>query len=404
MKNNILFIILSFSLLSCQHKGDSTKNSTIETIPVFSNYTAELPFSAFVDTIELIPLETTEDNLIGEITRVIFNDGKYYIRSTNGMQNPKLFVFNENGKYIQKISKQGVGPGEYIRFHDFTIANDDHIVLADYKQLLHFDTEGKFLYTSKSEFPRAEGDFALFEILPTKDHAYLGVPLFPQKHLLVKVNDDGSKLDFFFDPGEKEILKSQFLKTWRGLVPSDSCYFLIYSFCDTIYSISPDMQKIASAYYIDYAPKKLPDIPVDPKDDCLSWKKKLSHLDDYLKTSSIGAGDDFLYIGITDKAYKGYLSLYSKHSKKIMTAKKLVDDMYLKGNVITVTGKRIPHNMDGDDIIWEIKPRILMKGYQRLSAADRETLQQKYPAWNQICSSLKEDDNPVLFRIKVKDF
>ena len=54
-----------------------------------------------------------------------------------------------------------------------------------------------------------------------------------------------------------------------------------------------------------------------------------------------------------------------------MTAKKLVDDMYLKGNVITVTGKRIPHNMDGDDIIWEIKPRILMKGYQRLSAADR---------------------------------
>jgi|GEM_PF-6993734 len=102
MKNSILFIILSFSLLSCQHKGDSTKNSTIETIPVFSNYTAELPFSAFVDTIELIPLETTEDNLIGEITRVIFNNGKYYIRSTNGMQNPKLFVFNENGKYIHK--------------------------------------------------------------------------------------------------------------------------------------------------------------------------------------------------------------------------------------------------------------------------------------------------------------
>ena len=63
MKNNILFIILSFSLLSCQHKGDSTKNSTIETIPVFSNYTAELPFSAFVDTIELIPLETTEAHL-----------------------------------------------------------------------------------------------------------------------------------------------------------------------------------------------------------------------------------------------------------------------------------------------------------------------------------------------------
>lgn len=406
MKNSIFVIILSVCLLSCQHTGDSstTKDSTIETIPVFSNYTAELPFSAFVDTIELIPLETTEDNLIGEITRVIFNNGKYYIRSTNSMQNPKLFVFNENGKYLQKISKQGVGPGEYLDFEDFTIDSNNHIVLADYQQLIHFDPEGKFLYTTKSEFPRTEGNFALFEILPTKDHAYLGVPLFPQKHLLVKVNDDGSKLDFFFDPGEKEILKSQFLKTWRGLVPTDSCYYLIYSFCDTIYSISSDMKKIASSYYIDYTPKKLPDIPVDPKDDCLSWEKKLNRLDDYLKTSSIGVGDDFLYIGITDKAYKGYLSFYSKRSKKILTAKRFVDDMYLKGNVIPVTGKRIPHNMDGNDIIWEIEPNILLDGYQQLSTAEREVLKQKYPAWYKVCSSLKEDDNPVLLRIKVKDF
>ena len=97
MKNNILFIILSFSLLSCQHKGDSTKNSTIETIPVFSNYTAELPFSAFVDTIELIPLETTEDNLIGEITRVIFNDGDQ--RTVCKTQN---FLFSMKTENISK--------------------------------------------------------------------------------------------------------------------------------------------------------------------------------------------------------------------------------------------------------------------------------------------------------------
>ena len=403
MKNNILFIILSFSLLSCQHKGDSTKNSTIETIPVFSNYTAELPFSAFVDTIELIPLETTEDNLIGEITRVIFNDGKYYIRSTNGMQNPKLFVFNENGKYIKKISKQGVGPGEYLDFEDFTIANDNHIVIGDYQRLLHFDLQGQFLHAKKIETPPTEGNFSPVEILPTRNNEYLTFLSFPQKHLLLRINNEG-KQDFFFDPGKNGALKCQFLRTWRALFSTDSCFYLSYPYCDTIYSISSDLSKITPSYYIDYTPKKLPDIPVDPKDDCLSWEKKLSHLDDYLKTSSIGAGDDFLYIGITDKAYKGYLSLYSKRSKKIMTAKKLVDDMYLKGNVITVTGKRIPHNMDGNDIIWEIKPRILMKGYQRLSATDRETLQQKYPAWDQICSSLKEDDNPVLFRIKVKDF
>lgn len=406
MKNSIFVIILSVCLLSCQHTGDSstTKDSTIETIPVFSNYTAELPFSAFVDTIELIPLETTEENLIGEITRLIFNDGKYYIRSTNSMQNAKLFVFDENGKYIQKIGNKGVGPGEYIQFEDFTIANDNHIVIADYLKLLHFDTKGQFLHTTRVELPASEGDFSPAEILPTNNNEYMTFPLIPNKHLLMKINDDGSKLDLSFDPGEKGVLKCRFLKTWRAFVVSDSCFYLTYPFCDTIYSISPDMKKIARAYYIDYGDKKLPDIPIDLRDDCLSWEKKLNRLDDYVKTNSIGIGNDFLYMGITDKNHKGYFTLYSKRSKKILTAKKLVDDMYLQGNVISITPKQIPHNMDGNDIIWEVEPSILLDGYQQLSTAEREVLKQKYPAWDKVCSSLKEDDNPILLRIKVKDF
>ena len=75
------------------------------------------------------------------------------------MQNPKLFVFNENGKYIQKISKQGVGPGEYLDFEDFTIANDNHIVIGDYQRLLHFDLQGQFLHAKKIETPPTEGNF-----------------------------------------------------------------------------------------------------------------------------------------------------------------------------------------------------------------------------------------------------
>ena len=401
MKNNILFIILSVCLLSCQYAGDSTKNSTIETIPVFSNYTTELPFSAFVDTIELIPLETTEENLIGEITRLIFNDGTYYIRSTNSMQNAKLFVFDENGKYLKKISKQGGGPEEYIEFKDFTMTIDNQVVIADYQKLLYFDSEGKFLHSNK-----INQSFSATELLSTKENdilVFLTLPNLFQNYLISKIDKEGNQ-NFFFNPGKEEALKCNFRTIWRAFLATDSSFYLAYPFCDTIYSISPDLKKIASIYYIDYGDKKLPNIPIDPEDDCLSWQKKLNRLDDYAERISTGIGDNFLYIGIMDKARKGYLSLYSKRSKKILTAQKLVDDMYLLGNVIPITPKRIPHNMDGNDIIWEVEPRILMEGYQRLSAADRETLQQKYPAWDQICSSLKEDDNPVLLRIKVKDF
>lgn len=403
MKNSILFIILSVCLLSCQHTGDSstTKDSTIETIPVFSNYTAELPFSAFVDTIELIPLETTEDNLIGEITRVIFNNGKYYIRSTNSMQNAKLFVFDENGKYLQKISKQGGGPEEYIEFKDFTMTNDNQVVIADYQKLLYFDSDGNFSHSNK-----INQSFSATELLATKENdilVFLTLPNLFQNYLISKIDKEGNQ-NFFFNPGEKEALKCNFRTIWRAFGATDSSYYLAYPFCDTIYSISSDLRKITRAYYIDYGDKKIPNIPIDSKDDCLSWQKKLNRLDDYAERVSTGISDNFLYIGIIDKARKGYLSLYSKRSKKILTAKKLVDDMYLKGNIIPVTAKRIPHNMDGNDIIWEIEPNILLDGYQQLSTAEREVLKQKYPAWYKVCSSLKEDDNPVLLRIKVKDF
>lgn len=127
-------------------------------------------------------------------------------------------------------------------------------------------------------------------------------------------------------------------------------------------------------------------------------------MDDYWDTASIGVGESFTYLGSTDKAFKGYLTLYSHRTKKSFSARKLVDDMYLQGNIIPITAKRIPHNMDGDDIIWEISPQILLNGYANLSEPEREKFKQKHPEWERICTSLKEEDNPVLLLIKIKQF
>ena len=142
--------------------------------------------------------------------------------------------------------------------------------------------------------------------------------LLSQKNIyLQKINNEG-ETGFRFLIREKDGVEKKVNFSGHGvlLFSTDSCFYLSYPYCDTIYSISSDLSKITPSYYIDYTPKKLPDIPIEPTDDVISWEKKLSHLDDYSKTSSIGVGDDFLYIGITDKAYKGYLSLYSKRSKK----------------------------------------------------------------------------------------
>lgn len=102
------------------------------------------------------------------------------------------------------------------------------------------------------------------------------------------------------------------------------------------------------------------------------------------------------------------MTLYSKKNELVLVGRRLVDDMFLKGNIISLTAKNIPHNMDGNDMIWELEPKYLIKGYNdymtNQSISQINEFKQKYPHLVQICESLKEDDNPVLLRIKVKDF
>lgn len=406
MKHILLSLIVIPLIISCQEKKNSKINSdNIETVSFYENFSEKVPFSSFVDTIELIPLETKDENIIGEITRLIFNDKKYYIRSTNGMQNGKLFVFDDKGKYLNRIGKKGGGPGEYIEFKDFTITYDDNVVIADYQRLLTYNSMGKFLYSTK-----LNNSFLANEILPTKKNeilAFHSLPSLFENNMLSKINKEGTK-EYFFNRGITEAKKCSFLTTWRSFISTETCYYLKYPFCDTIFSISQDLRKISAIYSIDYGKKKRPYIKIDSDEDVLTWERKLNKLDDYLETASMGIGDYFLYLGTIDKAYNGYMTLYSLHSKKVISARKLIDDMYLKGNIIPITAKCIPHNIDGNDIIWEIEPNILLKGYKQfwsdMSELKREEFKLNYPDWYNLCTSLKEEDNPVLLRIKIKKF
>lgn len=73
----VVFLIVILLITSCQRINDSNIKSDIGTVSFYENFSEKIPFSSFVDTIELIPLETTDENMIGEITRIIFSDLYY---------------------------------------------------------------------------------------------------------------------------------------------------------------------------------------------------------------------------------------------------------------------------------------------------------------------------------------
>jgi len=133
--NNLLFIILLLiSSCSKRNNGDN----------IDLNDKGKLFFSQIVDSITYIQLETNEQCLLGEISDLHFQNNIYYVydRQTNS-----IYLFNEKGSFLNKISKYGRGPGEYVNLNSFFIDRDDNIHINDltFKKVFVYDNKGAFL-------------------------------------------------------------------------------------------------------------------------------------------------------------------------------------------------------------------------------------------------------------------
>ncbi len=96
--------------MGCKAKNSNTSTSTIQ-ISVDLKETRRISISEFADSVRFIKLETTGDNLISYVTKVFFDDGKIIIADEEAHQ---ILIFDETGKFINKISRVGRGPQEYI--------------------------------------------------------------------------------------------------------------------------------------------------------------------------------------------------------------------------------------------------------------------------------------------------
>lgn len=398
-----IYTCLLLLLLACGKEKSENDLINISTIQFKGDLNSKLFMSSFVDTIEFIPLETTSENLIGEINRVIYRDGKYYMRTTRGMRDPKMQVFDAKGRSSYLIGKRGSGPEEYVDFKDFILDENNNVYIIGYHENLMYNYKGIFLYKNKTTeesikecFRRNDGDLLMYN-RGVLEHDCL---------LLSIVDINGKLKKRFFKRSKKDVNCSDSRIEWRSLAPYDSLCYFIYPCCDTIFLINNE--DVSPAYLVDYGNKKLPLHLLNEEDELVAQDKKLSKVDDYVKMTAVGVADNYLYVGSIDKSYNAYLTLYSKKNQHALTGHKLVDDMFLKGNIIPITAKQIPHNMVGNDILFEIDPKYLINGYNgymsKISASEKKEFEEKFPQLFQMCTQMKEDDNPVLMRIRVKEF
>lgn len=82
--------------------------------------------SSYFDSMEIIPLETRKDVLLGRISKIQEIDNHLFVLDKSISKS--VLVFDKKGAFLFRIGKLGQGPGEYTSISDFSIDPTNRII------------------------------------------------------------------------------------------------------------------------------------------------------------------------------------------------------------------------------------------------------------------------------------
>lgn len=192
MKSFIITVLCLLLMTSCEQKVN--RLDAICKIDLKKEMSSP-SFYDYFSKIEIIPLETSEESLIKEITERISHNGKFYI--FDKLQK-KIFIFNKDGRFLRKIDKRGNGPGEYsdlsdFKFNTFTGGLD---LLSPMGGILRYDSLGQ-KFVEKISLPLTVPAIHNF------------VALNKNTYLFFCLSRDGNKI-VIYDIKQKKILSEMY--------------------------------------------------------------------------------------------------------------------------------------------------------------------------------------------------
>jgi hypothetical protein len=127
--------------------------SAEEEIIIDAKNSKQLTFDSLIQTMNFIKLETTEDNLIGKISQILFTDSLIII--VDGRLSRSIQVFAIDGAFKYRIGAIGAGPDEYINLTNVCLvpqANQLSVLDGPQKKILYYTLEGKYVSSERTPF------------------------------------------------------------------------------------------------------------------------------------------------------------------------------------------------------------------------------------------------------------
>lgn len=383
MMRKIWLLLLIGLVSACDRKTESSSLSVLN-FPVEKVCDA-IKVSELTNDVELIPLETTDSLLLGEIVRVIQKDGFVYIAD-----NENIYRFDGAGKYHQKITKRGEGPGEYLSITDFQVdaSGNPWILSRNDRKLLHYDWNGSLL--QQFSLPcwalkiSLEEDSNLMYLYAGNEKDE------DNSHQVKLLNLKSGQVEKNYLPIDEK--KSAYLHVFSNncfsATPSGTYFFQLFN--DTVYQFSSKDKELQPAYYLNLGEKNIPASFFGREyRDIMDFFQHL-HANKY----AYGTG---LFMKNEDVAWISYIydkKVYWGASRKesCLLSNVLKEDVFLQGYPIAMSDLKF-YQQGNEEVFLVLWPGDIVDYLAKnLNEAQQQQLQDKI-------GILQVEGNPILLKL-----
>ena len=362
MKKTILIGALALAFGACSEQPKENSN----VIQVDIENAKPMNLADFVESIQLVPLETTDKSLIKRIERMVIRDGKVYIQ--NDLQD--VLVFDENGKFLLSTAqRRGQGPEDYFMMMSMDVTNDGLISIYEGFRIREYDMD---LNLVNSYFPQ----------LPDSIHSAL------EKRKHIKLDDDiylfrDNEYTSYYSASKDSVLSIKhehyhpkscaIVNNLRLLEHEGEIYFSPSYICDTLYRVNTAEHRMEPVI----AFHSEEDINLDEMPDDMTFQYYVEYMmntEKMFMLDKVHLPDaDFCFMAnVKDK--KGGVVYRDKHGK--------VKVYYQKDT----QSFPVPHAVYENKLVFAAMPEYIEE--MDVTLVDAESLER--------IKDLKEDDNQVL--------
>jgi hypothetical protein len=328
-----------------------------------------------------IPLQTTSECLIGEITKLIYTDQYIYIWD---VISNKLYQFDTTGQFMRQIGQMGEGPNRYVKICAFDVnkENGNISIYCERKtSIIEYNCNGEIVKVEKTGL--VISDFAYY-----KDHylfycnRFYNEPIFkktyPIQYRLVSFRNNVINEQYLEYKYRDYLSNTVYSSNRIGFYMLNEYLMLVEPQTNIIYKI--EQNKVVPVYALDFGKYNMPfDIfstEISNKEiDALS-SANLCRLFNFYET------DDLIYIrcSINDPLFS---SIYLKKTGEVINLGfwwMNINDNIAMPTIVAATNDALIGYYDADTFCFIVKrDRDKVSGYLI-----------------ELANNIKEDDNPII--------